>query len=614
MNKNPASPTAVRWLAFGSLGVVFGDIGTSPIYTLKQAIQDKPDVLHIQAAVSLIIWYLLFIVTLKYVYFLLRLSNQGEGGVFALLALAKSNAPKQGWLIYVLIIGAALLYGDGMITPAISVLSAVEGLAPPGNGSELADSAWKNPWIAAFILAVLFSVQRFGTQRIAHAFAPTMMVWFAVIACMGLPQIFKTPGILAALNPFLGFGFLGEYPGEAVAMLANVTLAITGSEALYADLSHFSRPAIALAWNWIVMPCLVINYLGQGAHAMAAPEDVGNLFFSLAPKNCRLLLTLLSIAATVIASQALITGAFSLTRQASNLGYFPRTRVLHTNANHEGQIYLPGINWILACGAIILVLHFQMSNNLANAYGLAVTGTMITTTLAYAAITYAQKGKFPWIALLLIALDLSLFLPNSVKFATGGYIPVGIGFAFALVLISWSRTRSAIRAQLADRVMPLDEFAEATRDIPRVKNTAVVLTATPRVAPITLLHWIKIGQVLHQQVIVLTLTIVHEPRVDEAERLQIVEHDLNLFSVEARFGFMEEVNISKIEPELRKIVNVPPNRNLYYMLGREILYCEKSYDIFTRIYRKLSAMSRPQAEALRIPLGQAIELGVAIRL
>jgi len=614
MNAKTAPSPAVGWLAFGSLGVVFGDIGTSPIYTLKQAIQDTPDALHIEAAVSLIIWYLLLIVTLKYVYFLLRLNNHGEGGVFALLALAKTNAPKQKWLVYVLIIGAALLYGDGMITPAISVLSAVEGLAPPGNGPELAPSAWANPWIAAIILAILFAVQRFGTNRISRAFAPTMMVWFVVIGLLGLWQIIQSPPILLSLNPYKGFGFLAKYPREAVAMLANVTLAITGAEALYADLSHFSRPAIARAWNFIVAPCLILNYLGQGAHAMAVPGDVGNLFFSLAPKGGQFLLTLLSIAATVIASQALISGAYSLTQQASNLGYFPRTRVLHTNAEHEGQVYLPGINLILAVGAISLVLYFKMSNNLADAYGLAVTGTMITTTIAYAAITYAQKNRFPWIALLLIVLDLSLFLPNSVKFTTGGYIPVTIGFIFALVIISWSRTRAAIRAQLADRVMPLDEFAEATRDLPRVKNTAVVLTATPRVAPITLLHWIKIGQVLHQQVVVLTLTIIHEPRVPEEDRLHIIEHDLNLYSVEARFGFMEEVNLTKIEPELRKIVNAPPDRNLYYMLGREILICERRYDLFSRLYRKLSAMSRPQAEALRIPLGQAIELGVAIRL
>ncbi|HEX4141723.1 MAG TPA: KUP/HAK/KT family potassium transporter [Candidatus Methylacidiphilales bacterium] len=614
MSAKPVNPAAVRWLALGSLGVVFGDIGTSPIYTLKQAIQDKPDVLHIEAAVSLIVWYLLLIVTLKYVFFLLRLSNHGEGGVFALLALAKTHVPKQGWLVYVLIIGAALLYGDGMITPAISVLSAVEGLAPPGDGTQLAPSASANPWIAAVILAVLFAVQRFGTRRISHAFAPTMLIWFLTIAALGLPQIIRSPGILWSLNPYIGFSFLVEHPGEAVAMLANVTLAITGAEALYADLSHFSRPAIAIAWNWMVAPCLMINYLGQAAHAIAVPGDVGNLFFSLAPKGGQYPLTLLTIVATVIASQALISGAYSLTQQASNLGYFPRARVLHTNEEHEGQIYLPGINLILAVGAILLVLYFEKSNNLANAYGLAVTGTMITTTIAYAAITYSLKGRFPWIALLLIGLDLSLFLPNSIKFPTGGYIPVCIGFTFALVIISWSRTRSAIRTYLADRVMPLDEFAEATRDIPRVKNTAVVLTATPRVAPITLLHWIKIGQVLHQQVIVLTLTILHEPRVDEKDRLHIVEHDLNLFSVEARFGFMEEVNLTGIEPELRKIVGVPPDRNLYYMLGREILICERRFDLMARIYRKLSAMSRPQAESLRIPLGQAIELGVAIRL
>ena len=614
MKASSPSKFAVPWLAFGSLGVVFGDIGTSPIYTLKQAIQDNPDSLHIQAAVSLIVWYLLFIVTLKYVYFLLRLSNHGEGGVFALLALAKEQVPKQTWLVYVLIVGAALLYGDGMITPAISVLSAVEGLAPPGDGPVLAPSAWANPWIAALILVVLFAVQRFGTERISQAFAPTMSIWFVTIAALAVPALIHTPSIFLALNPVLGFGFLWEHPAAGVSMLANVTLAITGSEALYADLSHFSRPAISLAWNCLVAPCLILSYLGQGAHAMAVSSDVGNLFFSMAPKNCQLLLTLLSIAATVIASQALISGAYSLTRQASNLGYFPRTRVQHTNAEHEGQIYLPGINLILAVGAIFLVLLFRKSNNLADAYGLAVTGTMVTTTIAYGAISYAQKGRFPWIAILLILLDLSLFIPNCTKFATGGYIPVAIGFTFALILISWSRTRVAIRAHLADRVMPLADFAEATRNVHRVKNTAVVLSATPRVAPASLLHWIKIGQVLHQQVVVLTLTVSHEPRVNEEERLSVIEHDLNLFSVEARFGFMEEVNLTKIEPELRKIVKVPPDRILYYLLGREILICEAKYDFPARIYRKLAGISRPLAETLRVPAGQVIEIGTTIRL
>jgi KUP system potassium uptake protein len=614
MNSTESKPSRVPWLAFSSLGVVFGDIGTSPIYTLKQAIQDNPNALHIEAAVSLIVWYLIFIVTLKYVYFMLRLSNHGEGGVFALLALARANAPKQVWLPTVLIVGAALLYGDGMITPAISVLSAVEGLAPPGNGPMLDPSAWANPWIASVILAVLFAVQRFGTERISHAFAPTMMVWFLTIAVLGIFPIIRGPTILFALNPGLGFGFLFEHPGEAFGMLANVTLAITGAEALYADLSHFSRPAISMAWNVVVAPCLIINYLGQGAHALAVPGDVNNLFFSLAPKSCQFALTLLCIAATVIASQALISGAYSLTQQASNLGYFPRTRVLHTNASHEGQIYLPGINYIIGFGAIFLVLLFRKSDNLGNAYGLAVTGTMVTTTIAYSAITYFQKGRFPWIAVMLIILDLSLLIPNSTKFTTGGYIPVAIGVAFAVVLFSWSRTRNAIRAQLVKQVMPLAEFAEATKDVPRIRNTAVVLTATPRVAPVVLLHWMKIGQVLHQQVIVLTLTITHEPRVAEDERLHVIEHDLNLFSVEARFGFMEEVDITKIQPELRRIVKAPPDRNLYYLLGREILICENQYDILARVYRKLSAMSRPVAESLHIPLGQVIEIGTAIRL
>ena len=606
--------SALPWLAFGSLGVVFGDIGTSPIYTLKQAVQDNPDLLHVHAAVSLVIWYLLFIVTGKYVYFLLRLNNQGEGGVFALLALAKTSAPKQTWLMYTLIFGAALLYGDGMITPAISVLSAVEGLAPPGDGTALAPSAWANPWIASFILAVLFGVQRFGTNVIAKAFAPTMTVWFLTLAALAIHPILQHPAILVAFNPLIGFGFLGEHPREAVGMLANVTLAITGAEALYADLGHFSRPAISMAWNWLVAPCLILNYLGQGAHVIAVPKDIDNLFFSLAPANCQLLLTLLSIAATVIASQALISGAYSLTSQAANLGYFPRTSVKHTNAEHEGQIYLPGINWILAIGAISLVLFFRKSGNLADAYGLAVTGTMVTTTVAYGAICYAQTRRFPWIAVPLVLLDLSLFIPNSTKLVTGGYIPLMIGLAFALVLISWQRTRSAIRAQLATRVVPLEEFAEMTKRVPRVKNTAVVLSATPKVAPISLLHWLKIGQVLHQEVIVLTLIITHDPRVPEESRLQVVEHDLNLFSVEAHFGFMEEVNLTKLEPDLRKIVKAPADRNLYYLLGRESLICQMKYGLFSRIYRYLAGISRPVAESLNIPPGQVLEIGTTIRI
>ena len=299
--------------------------------------------------------------------------------------------------------------------------------------------AWANPWIAAFILALLFSVQRFGTDNISKAFAPIMLGWFLAIAGLGLPPILSHPAILFSLSPLVGFGFLFSHPGEAMTMLASVTLAITGAEALYADLGHFGRPAISLAWNLIVAPCLIINYIGQGAHALGTPSDVSNIFFSLAPGRFRFLLTLLSIAATVIASQALISGAFSLTRQAVNLGYFPRTTVKHTCAEHEGQIYLPGICFLLAIGSISLVLLFKRSDNLADAYGLAVTGTMVTTTIAYAAISLAIHKRIPWIAGLLLMLDLSLFIPNSTKFLTGGYIPVGVGVIVAFILISWER-------------------------------------------------------------------------------------------------------------------------------------------------------------------------------
>jgi len=606
----------LRWLAIGSLGVVFGDIGTSPIYTLRQCIQieDHPDAALVTGAVSLVVWYLLAIVTLKYVYFLLRLDNHGEGGVFALLALAKTNAPKQKWLVYTLIAGAALLYGDGIITPAISVLSAVEGLAPPTINNVVNPEAWANPWIASVILAALFAVQRFGTENISKTFAPVMCVWFVAIAGLGLPPIFHNPTILYALSPVTGFAFLCSHAGEAMTLLASVTLAITGSEALYADLGHFGRPAISLGWNCIVAPCLILNYIGQGAHALSVPGDVDNLFFSLAPARFQFLLTLLSIAATVIASQALISGAFSLTRQAVNLGFFPRTTVIHTCAEREGQIYLPSINFLLALGSIGLVLLFKRSDNLADAYGLAVTGTMTTTTVAYAAISYARTKRIPWIAAVLLVLDLSLFIPNSTKFATGGYIPVTVGVVVAFILIAWDHTRRAIRRQLAESVMPLEEFAKATKDVHRVRNTAIVLSASPKIAPPSLLHWLKIGQVLHEQLIVLTLIVTSEPRVLEKNRLRVVEHDGNLFGVEADFGFMEEVNVSKLEPELRKIVNAPKDRRLYYLLGRESLVLRSRFNFFATAYRYLAGTSRPIAEALNIPPGQVIEIGATIRI
>ncbi|HEV3272862.1 MAG TPA: KUP/HAK/KT family potassium transporter [Candidatus Methylacidiphilales bacterium] len=610
--KSKTSP--VSWLAIGSLGVVFGDIGTSPIYTLRQCIQDHPDPSHISGAVSLIVWYLLAIVSLKYVYFLLRLDNHGEGGVFALLALAKLHAPKQKWLFLTLIGGAALLYGDGIITPAISVLSAVEGLAPPTINNVVNPSAWANRWIAALILAALFAVQRFGTDKISKTFAPIMLIWFLAIAGLALPAIFHQPAILYSLNPVAGISFLCTHAGEAMTMLASVTLAITGAEALYADLGHFGRPAISVAWNVIVAPCLILNYLGQGAHALSAPGDVNNLFFSLAPVRFQFLFTLLSITATVIASQALISGAFSLTRQAVNLGYFPRTTVKHTCAEHEGQIYLPGICFLLAIGSIGLVLLFKRSDNLADAYGLAVTGTMVTTTIAYAAISYAQTKRIPWIAGFLLILDLSLFIPNSTKLLTGGYVPVGVGLVVAFILIAWDRTRRAIRRQLAESVMPLEEFAEATKTVHRVRNTGIVLSASPKIAPPSLLHWLKIGQVLHEQVIVLTLVVTSQPRVHEKDRLRVVEHDGNLFGVEADFGFMEEVNVSKLEPALRKIVKAPADRRLYYLLGRESLVLKSKFNLFASAYRYLAGTSRPIAEALNIPPGQVIEIGTTIRI
>ncbi len=612
----------VGWLAIGSLGVVFGDIGTSPIYTLKQCIQDHRDAVHIDGAVSLIVWYLLAIVSLKYVHFLLKFSNHGEGGVFALLALAKTHTPNQKWLMYTLIGGAALLYGDGIITPAISVLSAVEGLAPPSmpdpadaTKSIVNPDAWANPYITSVILGLLFAVQRFGTDLISKAFAPIMVVWFFTLAITGIIPIVEHPDILLLdLNPWVGFGFLFSHGSEAMFLLASVTLAITGSEALYADLGHFGRPAISIAWNFMVAPCLILNYIGQGAIAISHPESIDNLFFSMVPLKYQFALTLLSLAATIIASQALISAAFSLTRQAVNLGYCPRTTIKHTSAKFEGQIYLPFINFLLAVGSIGLVLIYKKSDNLADAYGLAVTSTMLTTTLAYAAISYAMTKRIPWIAFLLLTMDISLLVPNSTKFTTGGYIPVSVGLIVGFVLIAWDHTRRRLRNHLMSRVITLEELSQTIADVHRIRNTGIVLSATPKIAPLSLLHWMKIAQVLHEQVIVLTLVVAAEPYVDPKNRLKIYEHEKRIFGVEADFGFMEEINLTKLEPDLRILINVPQTRQLYYLLGRESLILDNKFDIMASTYRLLASTARPMAESLHIPPGQTIEIGASIRL
>ena len=602
-------------LALASIGVVYGDIGTSPLYAVKQCIQDHPDSVHVMGAISLVIWYLLAIVSLKYVWCLLKLNNHGEGGVFALLALSKNQPRPKAWLAVLLIFGAALLYGDGVITPAISVLSAVEGIAPPEIDHVTNPAAWANPLIASIILVGLFAVQRFGTHRICSFFSPIMVLWFGVIACLGIKYIIQAPEILWAFNPFIGIRFLWTHPGEAMAMLGFVTLAVTGAEALYADLGHFGQRAIALAWNSLVCPCLILNYLGQGAFALHHPEATSNLFFSMAPQAWRPALTGLSILATVIASQALISGVFSLTRQAINLGYYPRTTIRFTHENHPGQIYLPVLNTLLGLGCIALVIIFRKSDNLADAYGLAVTGTMAITTVAYGVLTH-RPGKIPWIPAGLLVLDLSLLIPNTTKFLTGGYVPLMIGACVAAVLFSWHRTRREIRSHLQERLISLKDFYEQLQQFPvnRVKHTAVFLSASAAITPLSLLHWLKISQILHEKVVILTLITDPQPRVTAENRVKVTNFGDTLYGLEVHYGYMDEPDIEKLEPALRDAIGLGIDRRVYYFLGREILINRKSYRWEPMIYRWLARNSRPASEYLRIPPGQMIEIGAAIHV
>ncbi|HQF38868.1 MAG TPA: KUP/HAK/KT family potassium transporter [Opitutaceae bacterium] len=623
---DPGTSDTRTAITLGALGVVFGDIGTSPLYTLRECLQHLPAgdrAAGVLGVLSLVFWALTLVVSIKYLSFITRADNHGEGGIFALLALVRrDNSPSRKMTlgIFVILAGAALLYGEGMITPAISVLSAVEGFRTVAPGiSDLI------PLVACAILAGLFWMQHKGTRAIGNFFGPVILVWFVVIGLLGAWRVFENLEVVHALNPVHAWRLLARQPLHGIALLlGSVVLAITGVEALYADMGHFGRRAIARAWYWVVLPGLVLNYFGQGAHALAHPEDLGNPFFALAPAGlARLGLVLLSIAATIIASQALISGTFSLTRQAIQLGFFPRLAVLHTSAEIEGQIFLPLVNRMLAVGAIAIVLGFGSSERLAGAYGLAVTGAMAMTTIAFYFVARRRWHWSPWLAGALCAVflvvDVSLFMANIPKIPHGGWLPLATGLGILALMFVWKRGREIIVERVYDRGLESIDVSTVLADdtIHRVGGTAVFMASTPRGTPLALLHHLKSNRCVQKTVVLLSIAAEPEPHVPDLERLTITELGHGAWRAIGRYGYMESPDVTALVERLRAAgVRIDPMSTTYYF-NREMVITGGDTPLWEwqkSLYAFLSRNARPAKDYFRIPPNQIIEIGLPLQL
>lgn len=611
-------------LAFAALGVVYGDIGTSPLYALKECLHGEHALAvtrgNVLGVLSLIFWALTCVVSIKYLAFILRADNHGEGGILALLALIPEDKSRKkatpGILVLLVIFGAALLYGDGVITPAISVLSAMEGL-------EVATPALK-PAVVPLTVAILlglFLVQRHGTAGIGRIFGVVMVVWFAGIALLGLSQIVIAPGVLEAIDPRRAVHFFVENRVHGFLVLGAVVLAITGAEALYADMGHFGREPIRRSWFAIVFPALLASYFGQGAYLLAHPEAVANPFFAIVPKWALYPAVAVATMATVVASQALISGAYSLTQQAVQLGFFPRVTIVHTSKDTEGQIFVPEINSLLLVSCIGLVLAFRSSSALAAAYGIAVTGTMSITTIVYYVVATRTWGWSPWkagpLAAAFLAMDLSFFCSTAVKLPDGGWFPIVMAIGIYTVMTTWNTGRQYLSQFLAEVMLPLDLFIEDVKNLKpyRVRGTAVFMASNANGVPPLLLHHFKHNQVLHDQVVLLTVVGFHVPEIPRAERVAVEAISHGFFRVTVKYGFMQTPNIPRALQKcaLQGLV-LEPQRTSYY-LGRETLLATGKAPMAK--WRKLlfafiSRNARSATAYFGLPPNRVMELGMQI--
>ena len=613
-------------LALGAIGVVYGDIGTSPLYTLQTALSHdgmRPTVESIYGVLSLIFWAQIFVVSLKYVVFIMRADNKGEGGIMALMALALRTVrdkPKTRWLLAIIgIFGASLFYGDGVITPAISVLSAVEGVkvAAPGLAH------WVVP-VTAVILFFLFALQRHGTERVGRLFGPVMVIWFITISVLGGRMILQNPHILTAINPYYGVRFFINHGVQGFIALGSVVLALTGAEALYADMGHFGKRPIRLAWFNFVLPALILNYFGQGALLLAHPDAIDNPFFKTVPPVLLYPMIALATAATVIASQAVISGAFSMTREAMSLGYSMRMPVVHTSREMSGQIFVPWVNSFLLVMVLVAVIGFRSSDSLSAAYGIAVTGTMtITTVLAL----FVARNQWGWsLPVVLIAgaffliIDISFFSANLIKVEYGGWFPLVLGLAVFIVMTTWRRGRELVVREIKQGGLALAPFIENIIEHPplRVPGTAAFLTANQNAVPHALLHNLKHNKVLHERNVMLTVEVLETPVADADERIHLTRMDGDFYGLELRFGFAEDPNIPLALSKCARSGLPFDLMDTTFFLSRENVVADERRPGMAlwrdRLFAFMSRNALPATAFFQIPSNRLIELGTQVEI
>jgi KUP system potassium uptake protein len=615
--------TANLKLAFATLGVVFGDIGTSPLYAMREALHPVVAAggdlrLAVLGVVSLLIWALLIVVTLKYVIMLMRADNRGEGGILSLVVLVETLFKKKGGFPLALgIIGAAFFFGDAMITPAMSVLSAVEGLNVINKGFE--------PYVVPLTLVILISLFTFqykGTAGVASLFAPVTFAWFIILAILGISHIGDDLGIFAAFNPYYGIRMLIEQPGLALLVFGGVFLAVTGGEALYADMGHFGKNPIRHAWLAVVMPGLILNYLGQGAFIISHPHAVENPFFFMVPAWALIPLVLLATAVTVIASQAVITGAFSIAQQAMSLGLLPRMSITHTSEEEQGQIYVGQINWMILLGVILLVVVFKSSSNLASAYGVAVNTSMVVDSILALIFFWRANILARWWAIpalvFILGVEIVFFAANALKIPNGGYMPILMGATIILLMITWMRGRNLLAKKLVKEsveLVPLLESLER-RGPTRVAGAAVFLQTDNKFAPSALMHNLKHNRVLHDILVFVEVDTTDEPRV-EGERVSVKQGPLGAWMVEAKFGYMEQPDVPAALRACEQFgLSIDPRQASYFLGRRTIKISPRAPMPFwqQRIFIMLTNQSARAIEFFRIPPDRVVELGMQMSI
>ena len=620
-----AAPDRSAWgLLIGAVGIVYGDIGTSPLYALRESLAGSHplpiDARHVLAILSLMFWSLTLVVTVKYATLMMRADNRGQGGSLALLALISHRivGSRRASVVILGIFAAALFYGDSMITPAISVLSAVEGLGviEPGMKDYIIP-------VTLGILITLFLIQRHGTGAIGALFGPVMCVWFVTLAALGVAGIVREPGVLAALNPTHAIGFFFTDPWRAFLVLGSVVLTVTGAEALYADMGHFGKRPIRLAWLALVWPALVLNYFGQGAELLDDPKKIANPFYLLAPEWFRLPLILVATAATIIASQAVITGAFSVTRQAIQLGFLPRMTIIHTSKEEIGQIYVPYINWMLLVFVVALVLGFKSSSSLAWAYGVAVTGTMLIDTIL---LCIAMFLIWRWpayyaipLSALLFVVDLAFFGSNTLKIPQGGWFPIVVAIVSFVLLTTWKRGRDLVAERVRSGALPLDLFLQSSvrGRCQKVAGTAVYMTGSTEGVPLAFMHNIKHNKVIHERVLFLTVQVAEVPNVPEAERIEVQTLAHEMYRVILHYGFMDNPNVPRALSSSKRFGLTFNIMDTSFFLSRETPIPSAQPGMARwreHVYAWMARSAASAMEFFQIPPGRVVELGAQMEI